>query len=341
MACAICAGVCRCGRANAPAPYSSLALGESSLPNHQIEGGEWRREVATRVTRYRARRGRGPSRAPSLSLDFEAAVPAEIAAQQADSNLIEFPRTVEPIKMPQELAEPVVSPPRIFEAEAEAPEAPQELQRNMPQAAEFEYAEAPDVESRITPGDVAEELPLAECGTADALLPPIIYAGIDTILEDILPAEEKSSSESAGMDVSVSLASPSLRVLAGLVDSAMVLTGVALFILWLGEMNSLPVGSLGLLVAAGVSVFLWTLYQYLFLVYRGSTAGLGVAKLTLATMQGTAALRSARRTRALCMLLSCASLGLGFAWAFLDEDGLCWHDRISQTCLVIANSDSH
>ena len=320
------------------------------LPNRPIEGGEWRREVATRVTRYRARRRRGAAssslRAPSLSLDFEAAAPAEIAAPQVDSNLIEFPRTVDPVEVPQELAEAVVSPPRIFEAEAEAevsPEAPRELQDTVPcgESPEFEYAEAPELENDVESYEPAEELPRAESSPADDVLPPIIYADLGTILQETLPAEEKASSEPAGMDVSVSLASPSLRVLAGLVDSAVVLTGVALFILLLEKMNSLPVGSLGLLVAAGVSGFLWTLYQYLFLVYRGSTAGLGVAKLTLATMQGSAALRSARRTRALCMLLSCGSLGLGFAWAFLDEDGLCWHDRISQTCLVIASSDSN
>jgi hypothetical protein len=28
------------------------------------------------------------------------------------------------------------------------------------------------------------------------------------------------------------------------------------------------------------------------------------------------------------------SLGLGFAWAFLDEDRLAWHDRISHTFLA-------
>jgi uncharacterized RDD family membrane protein YckC len=335
MACAICAGVCRCGRANAPSPSSSLALGKSLLTPtdnpSEVEGGEWRREVAIRVTRYRARRGRYGT--PSLSLNFDVAVPAEFATQPEDSNLIEFPRTVAPIEIPQELVVPVVSPPRILEA----PESPQGLLPSAPQAAEFQYGEAPDMANDAQLNDAAEELPLAAFGAADDAIAPMAYAGM--ILEEILPLEEKTFPEPSGMDVSVSFASPSLRGLAGLVDSAMVLAGVALFILLLDKMNSLPLGSLGLVVAAGVFIFLWTLYQYLFLVYRGSTAGLGVAKLNLATMQGTAAPRSARRTRALCMLLSCASLGLGFAWAFLDEDGLCWHDRISRTCLIIANSE--
>ena len=31
------------------------------------------------------------------------------------------------------------------------------------------------------------------------------------------------------------------------------------------------------------------------------------------------------------MILSAVSLGLGFAWAFFDEDTLCWHDRMTRT----------
>jgi uncharacterized RDD family membrane protein YckC len=33
-------------------------------------------------------------------------------------------------------------------------------------------------------------------------------------------------------------------------------------------------------------------------------------------------------------ILSAATLMLGFFWALLDEQGLSWHDRISQTYLV-------
>jgi hypothetical protein len=33
-------------------------------------------------------------------------------------------------------------------------------------------------------------------------------------------------------------------------------------------------------------------------------------------------------------ILSAGSLGLGFAWSYLDEDALCWHDRITHTYLA-------
>ena len=36
-------------------------------------------------------------------------------------------------------------------------------------------------------------------------------------------------------------------------------------------------------------------------------------------------------THALALALSSVSLGLGFVWAIVDEDTLCWHDRITRT----------
>jgi len=36
----------------------------------------------------------------------------------------------------------------------------------------------------------------------------------------------------------------------------------------------------------------------------------------------------------LASYLSAASLGMGYAWVFLDEDVLCWHDRTTHTYLA-------
>jgi hypothetical protein len=33
-------------------------------------------------------------------------------------------------------------------------------------------------------------------------------------------------------------------------------------------------------------------------------------------------------------VLSGLSLGLGYAWCWLDEDQLCWHDRITRTYMA-------
>jgi hypothetical protein len=36
----------------------------------------------------------------------------------------------------------------------------------------------------------------------------------------------------------------------------------------------------------------------------------------------------------LAACLSAVSAGMGYAWVFLDEDALCWHDRITHTYLA-------
>jgi hypothetical protein len=61
---------------------------------------------------------------------------------------------------------------------------------------------------------------------------------------------------------------------------------------------------------------------------------LRVAGLELARFDGTSTSRSLRRWRVLASWLSAVSAGMGYVWVFLDEDALCWHDRITHTYLA-------
>jgi hypothetical protein len=88
-----------------------------------------------------------------------------------------------------------------------------------------------------------------------------------------------------------------------------------------------------LTLAAGIPCLFWAAYQFLLIVYAGSTPGLRLARLQLSRFDGSPAKRSVRRWRVLASYLSAASLGMGYAWLFLDEDNLCWHDRITHTFL--------
>ncbi len=83
--------------------------------------------------------------------------------------------------------------------------------------------------------------------------------------------------------------------------------------------------------AALVPVLLWAIYQYLLLVYAGRTVGMQVAATRLTTFKGRPPSLRHRRNRALSLYFSTASLTMGLLWAFVDVDGLCWHDRISGT----------
>jgi uncharacterized RDD family membrane protein YckC len=72
-------------------------------------------------------------------------------------------------------------------------------------------------------------------------------------------------------------------------------------------------------------------YQFLFVVYTGSTPGLRIAKSDIARFDGKPIDRSMRRWRVLASFLSTFSAGLGCVWCLLDERRLCWHDRITHT----------
>ncbi len=88
-----------------------------------------------------------------------------------------------------------------------------------------------------------------------------------------------------------------------------------------------------LLVLTVVPATLWAIYNYLFLVHNGRTIGMSLARLRLVTFDSAPVRRTTRKFRAAALQLSCLSLGLGLLWAFIDEDQICWHDRITHTYL--------
>jgi uncharacterized RDD family membrane protein YckC len=119
---------------------------------------------------------------------------------------------------------------------------------------------------------------------------------------------------------------------ASMIDAALVLSAFAAFAYVFFRLNAElpPLGKIaGLLIG-----LLWSAYQYLLLVYSGTTPGLKLAKLELHRFDGSRVPLRIRRWRVLTSVLSGLSLGLGYAWCFLDEDRLCWHDRITRTYMA-------
>ena len=80
-----------------------------------------------------------------------------------------------------------------------------------------------------------------------------------------------------------------------------------------------------------VTLLLWAVYQHLFLLYAGRTLGMSMRGIRLSTFDGRVPAWRQRSRRARSMFVSFAPVTLGFLWALVDEDALCWHDRISQT----------
>jgi uncharacterized RDD family membrane protein YckC len=135
-------------------------------------------------------------------------------------------------------------------------------------------------------------------------------------------------------------ASPSLRLMAALVDGCILLAAflsfAVVFVLTLAKLPAAPAvtAHIPLQVAAigsvGVLALMALLYQALFFTFSDTTPGMRYARIGLCTFNDENPTRAAMRRRVLAAVLAACPLGLGFVWAWLDDDSLGWHDRISR-----------
>jgi uncharacterized RDD family membrane protein YckC len=277
----------------------SAAAGEA---RDRSESAPWRREVISRVRQHRARRHKRFDAKATLEFDFQAKVDSSASASEAG------------LAAPQEISRQEL--PKIIEFPR--PLAPIYLRQDLTQPTEEEQLAEPMLEApRIL------EAPEPPAQQMD-LLPA--FADIE------LQAEERRTHEE--LELPPQAAPLRHRIFAGGVDATVVLVAGATFAMGFVKFaTQLPQPRLlmlsGLLVCGG----LWLIYQYLFLVYLSCTPGMQLAQLELCTLEGGPVAVSLRRWRALASMLSGFALGLGFAWAFVDEDTLGWHDRMTQTCL--------
>ena len=340
MNCPLCGEVCRCHPEPFPAPDAKAAVPESG------EAEAWRGELSARLDRYRARRKVRPPRYPSLSLRFEAfelstnanvdsgslPLPAfETASHHALAldGMMQEPMTAATAEVEQSpealAAPPSVRPPVgiITEAHASFGHAGAKI-IEFPRFAWGPPAPPPDQLAEPVSGrprilDVPEVEP-----------PPPALGGIT-----IEAAEHEEAEKRPGIDIPLQSAPLGLRFLAALVDGIIIAAASALFgfVFWKVVAVRPPLSQI-LGLAVGIPCLFWTAYQYLLIVYGGSTPGLRLVGLELDRFDGTATTRSQRRWRVLAGYLSAVSVGMGYAWVFLDEDGLCWHDRITHTYLA-------
>jgi uncharacterized RDD family membrane protein YckC len=165
--------------------------------------------------------------------------------------------------------------------------------------------------------------------------------------EDIMPAvqgslfpeirldageQESSSQREPEFEIPPGVALIPDRILASLVDTGAVMAAGMLFacIAWYA-LPGIPHTKPFFMVLGAVTLLLWAVYQHLFLLYAGRTPGMSWRGIRLSTFDGSAPPWEQRRSRAIFMCISLASVMLGFLWAMVDEEMLCWHDRISRT----------
>jgi uncharacterized RDD family membrane protein YckC len=314
---------------------SEQAIGDATVGNLEAavakdscvsgDAEAWRREVAARLERYRARRKPRAPRYPSLFLPFDSPQsrispldaserPGAVPSVQARANValqvepeapveainapstapdtfetgkvIEFPRSAAiPVFREAELAEPILDRPRIVEAPEILPPPPALGGILIEPEATKESERRSKPEALVSPATIPQRFAAA---LVDALIQGVALAGFAGIFLRVNPGREP------------------LPLLVG-----------------------------GFLA---VALALWSAYAFLFVVYTGSTPGLRVLKLRLLRFDGLPVDRRLRRWRVLASFLSAFSLGLGYLWSLLDEDGLCWHDRITRTHIQAQNN---
>jgi uncharacterized RDD family membrane protein YckC len=300
-----------------PARYRTIEL-EAPVPLRQpapppppISEEQWRSEVTSRVKRYRRRKGYDDSNA-CLSLDFESAAVPQPEAEPAafmDVRFYQDPKDYKPAE-----GEPV-----FFRQRREPVEAPKIIE--FPRPAAEELAEPVLDRPRILEAAPPEQLLLET--------PPPLAIMLEPEAEPEAPFGAMPV-----FDVPIQVAPLPLRVLAAGLDWLLVLVAAAIFALVVARLvDTMPQGKAAMGLTLLTVGFFWAIYQYVFLVYGAMTPGMQFAGLRLQHFDGEPAACAERRNRALALVLSCVSLGLGFAWALVDEDTLCWHDRISRTYL--------
>lgn len=295
-------------------PTSSDADPLQQESQSEPESDSWRREVASKVSHYRSRRRPRAPHYPSLQLKFESSEThaaqghvAPPANRLATALQVESPKSQPPVAPP----EPSVT----TEARGKILEFPQP-----PVAPSRRFDELAD--------PVFDKPRIIE--VPDVLPPPPAMGGI--LIE---PSEDVSQERRPGFELPLQSAPMVQRVVAVGTDAVIVLAAFAGFAYTFFRMTALvPPLRLAAGVSAGLIFILWAGYQYLLLVYSGSTPGLKLAKLRLSRFDGSSVPQKLRRWRVIASVLSGLSLGLGFAWCFLDEDELCWHDRITRTYLA-------
>jgi uncharacterized RDD family membrane protein YckC len=318
----------------------------------------WRQEVVSRVQQHRARRGR-PTDPRALKLDFSSDTPHSFGALASDSamppppqrfaeilvernivqeyvrpepKIIHFPRTqaayiptVEEVTLEElELAAPAPESPRILEA-AEAEVFEPLLSESHAFATEVSEQETYAAESfERNPVESYPSYPKAISLKGQQL--DMLSSFADIHLE---PEETRIANE---IEIIPRPAPLTQRLVSGLVDAGIVFIATGVFVLTFMEAaEEMPQSRMTLVCMLAAGLIFWLLFQYIFLTFRRSTPGMNMAQLELCTFAGAATCPMEQQRRALASTLSVCAIGLGFAWALVDEDRLGWHDRISGT----------
>ncbi len=320
---------------------SDVAESECVSPSTDMPEGEgsdesnpesWRGEVSARLQRFRTRRKPSGPRYPSLLLPFD---PPEYRYRPSPprsegSSALEAlaSSTAEQSEVREEIAiENRHTAPPVSEAVTNRWIDRPELSAKVIEFPRF--AAIPEFHGSDLADPVMDRPRIVEA--PEVLPPPPALGGM--LIE---PAFNPAVGLKDELDLPSAPASVLRRVLAATIDVGIVGAAMVAFAAIFERTSAFQLRenlllSLGTLSAA--ALLLWMIYAFLFIVYTGSTPGIAIARLELAAFDGKPVRRTRRRWRVIASFLSAFSAGLGYLWCFLDDRGLCWHDRITRTYL--------
>ena len=212
-----------------------------------------------------------------------------IAARKARPRLAEGPLREDPAADPAQLRIFEVDPAQISEAPAPAEDI------------------APEWSSILLPSRPAVEYLASD-----------IPAFTPTLVPQVAPIRRRLLA--AGIDGCI--------VLATLAVAAVVFRQTAAYLNPLrAALHLAPVTAVATL--AGAVLLFGLLYLVLFFTFTDRTPGMRSARIALCTFSDENPSRRAMRRRILSLAIAVLPVGLGLLWAFVDEDTLSWHDRLS------------
>ena len=270
---------------------------------------------------------------PAVALPASVSVPAAMLANAFDvTTAVAAPAVPQPIKIAMPVNDPAEPPTPIPANLIEFPRQLVAARKARPRFAEGPLRDEANAEPERA------QLRIFEVEASSFSTTPVAEpASSLPEWSDIRLDSTTAPHETAQPDTQMSMALPvyaaplERRVMAAAVDGCCVGVAFVLAVAAAGMAGGeLPTGLFALGTSA-VTLFLFGVgYLLLSFTLSGQTVGMRYARIALCTFGDDNPTRSAMRQRLFAMGLSAVSLGLGFAWAMLDDDKLGWHDRISR-----------
>jgi uncharacterized RDD family membrane protein YckC len=136
----------------------------------------------------------------------------------------------------------------------------------------------------------------------------------------------------ASLEVPLKVAPVEKRFVAALIDCVLVGASAMVFgSVFYSLDHQLPHSKAAVGIVLATLWTMWAIYEVLFLTYCGVTPGMKAQRLAISDFDDQVPNPRQRFWRAISLLCTSLSLGLGFLWTLLEPDRLGWHDKMTRT----------